>query len=171
MITGAVGTGKTALTCLGVGAIADLLVEKFKRQFRIKKDADLNSLPGQYAHWFNSQVPVLFITEFQLIRKITQWMKGRDTWDWEDRAKYGLVILDDFGRGYKSDWSSTVLDEFMDWMWSNKNPIWVSTNFHHSQLDDIRKSDSTSDYKRMVDRLLDPGWTVQLSTGNESRRR
>lgn len=170
VLTGAVGTGKTAMCCLALESVADKLIELFTSQFKLIDGADISQLPDQYACWFHSQLSVLYITEFQLIRKITQWTKGKETWDWADYAKYQLIVLDDFGRAHRTDWSRTILDEFIDWLWSNNIPIWVSTNYHYEVLDEMRQPDSSSEYKRIVDRLLDPGWTMQLSTGNKSMR-
>lgn len=180
LLHGAVGVGKTALLYLMREMLVNLFLNRHMQGVILGSDQNdygeisygrdrrgrRDEIIAHYSHsvcgWFRSDVGARVLTELDLVGTLRTHVDADDKWP--NGLRDTLIILDDWGRGYNHDWNRTLLDEWIDWRWSNKLSLWISTNY---SLDEMR---AQTENARMIDRLLDKSWCMDISLGNKSRR-
>lgn len=153
VISGGVGTGKSSILYILRDAYA---VKNFS------KLDDAGTMGYDEIRLACKFFPI--IGHFELIAELRQAVQGGEPSKFRDK---GFLAIDDLGRGYEdeSGWNLALLEEFVDYRWSNNLLTAVSTNFTIPELRGYKG------WGRIVDRLLDPSWNVLISLGKGSRRR
>lgn len=123
---GDVGTGKTHAACGAIRAYVDS---------RVKDVEGHEMYLGKRARYVN--VP----TWFAMLRG-TYGKRGESEQEVFDRyAQCGLLVLDDLGKGSRSEWAVERLYMLIDYRWSNRLPTIVTSNYRLSDVAGMLSTD------------------------------
>lgn len=167
LLTGDVGTGKTSiLRVIWRFAIRGLMIQEYQRILSIQEehkrdDALLDLSVRPFLAWRCE-----FTSNWQLVRDLREYVQERSD-DYMPYTTSDFLFIDDLGRGYEDDkgWNLALQDEFFDVRWQSMKPVFISTNKTAQQLREW------PGWSRIVDRLVDPSWTVTVNMGEGSRRK
>lgn len=152
VISGGVGTGKSSILYILRDAYATKNFLKFDNEDFSYEDLEptIRIFP--------------IIGHFELTANLRKAIQDGEPSKLRDKS---FLVIDDLGRGYEdeSGWNLALLEEFIDYRWSNNFLTSVSTNLTIPELRGYKG------WGRIVDRLLDPSWNVLISLGKGSRRK
>lgn len=120
------------------------------------------------SHYMSRNMNVIIVSHFELTKELRDFgiqnENHSQTWLY-DKTK--VLMVDDLGRGYddQSGWNLALQDEYFDWRWQHNLPTYITTNKTPTELR------SWKGWERIIDRLVDPSWTVSLEIGGESKRK
>jgi DNA replication protein DnaC len=131
VLIGPPGTGKT-------GALAV-----------IAKAAHSAGMPWEHVRY---QTQVMLMQELGRRAKGERWEGDRAYSDWDK-----LLLLDEFGAAYESDWWYSLLEEYLSWRYDQVLPTCVATNLT------VKALQETARYARVVDRWRETCDTIIMA--------
>lgn len=128
-ITGRAGVGKTHAAC---GAI------------RAFVDAHVTEVEGT-AVYFGPMARFVSAPEWFAMMRSTYNRRGTDEREVFDRyARCGLLVLDDLGKGSKTDWAVERIYMLLDYRYSHRLPTIITSNYDIGEVASMLSTDEQS---------------------------
>ena len=88
------------------------------------------------------------------------------------QLKDKLIFIDDFGRCYddKSGWNIAVQDEYFDYLWRNRVPVYMTSNYTPNELEKMRRGELRPEWQRIIDRIMDASLMTRIVINEKSKR-
>ncbi len=164
-IMGNIGSGKSSILAILFKAAID---HKFKRVKEWLKENNRDTLSHYNAPKFFA-FNLIYMTHSELIRVLREHIKNNE---YSSMVPYNLreadiVFIDDFGRAFddKAGWNVSIQDEFFDWRWVNKKPIFLTSNYRPETIKEWEG------YGRIISRITDPGYADIIQVPGGDRRK
>jgi DNA replication protein DnaC len=153
-IVGSVGTGKTSIL-----AYIAFHLAKIVRHTWMQRD------PTDSEYWA-ARLPeyMRFITATALFNLFFGWQDKETMMRIEIYREIPVLMIDDLGREYRSDFPVSRFEEFIEYRYANELTTLVTSNISPQKLQEM------VEFERIVDRFRDSKWMKLITITGKSQR-